>query len=451
MVGWLFLFTGMKDSALDAKTPLSSKYTRGALVNEGKTKTIHRLKDSADLVALVSKDDITAGDGAKHDIIPDKGRLANTTTCNVFRLLKACGLPVAFEEQDSPVSFIAPHCRMLPYEVVVRREAHGSYLKRHPHLSRGELFAKLIVEFYLKTKDKNWKGKPLVADDPLMMHDAGQIRLFNPAKPLQGQEPFLVLPESEVFSQPDEAKSFPEMRAIACRAFLALEKAWQLEGGTLVDLKVEFGYDSKGRLLLADVIDNDSWRVVESGAYIDKQVYRDGGALDDVAEKYRRVADITGHFRVPRQRIVLWRGSEADKIEPFAEALGDAKDLMTVITCSAHKQPILAARTLARLLQEVPDTVVIAHIGRSNGAGPTLSALSTVPVITVPAGLKEFPNDVWSSLRAPSSVPVMTVLEPANAVLAALQILSARNPRLYARVRSEIEARAINVIEVASP
>src|SRR5262245_17294591 len=337
---------------------------------------------------------------------------------------------------------------MLPYEVVVRREAHGSFLKRNPHIARGQLFPKLIVELYLKTKDKDWKGKPLVCDDPLMLHTGETIQLFNPAKPLPGQEPFLVLPQAEVFSSTDEAKSFPEMRSIAIRAFLVLERAWQLAGGTLVDLKVEFGFDTRDRLLLADVIDNDSWRVLESGAYIDKQVYRDGGALDDVAEKYRRVAAITGHFRVPRQRIVLWRGSEADKTEPFAEALGDAKDLMTVITCSAHKQPILAARTLARLLQEVPDTVVIAHIGRSNGAGPTLSALSTAPVITVPAGAKDFPDDVWSSLRAPSNVPVMTVLEPANAVLAALQILSARNPRLYARVRAEIEARAINVIEI---
>jgi len=40
------------------------------------------------------------------------------------------------------------------------------------------------------------------------------------------------------------------------------------------------------------------------------------------------------------------------------------------------------------------------------------------------------------------------VLEPGNAVLAALQILSARNPRLYARVRSEIEARTVNTLEV---
>jgi len=431
-----------------AKHPQGSSGPLGPLVAEGKTKKIHAVKGSSELAAIVAKDDITAGDGAKHDVIPDKGRLATATTCNVFRLLKACGLPVAFIEQDSPLSFVAPKCDMLPYEVVVRREAHGSYLKRTPHLSKGQLFPQALVEFYLKTKDKNWKGKPLVADDPFMRFsdDAKEIRLFNPAKPLQGQEPFLVLAGAQVYSREDEAKFFPEMRRIACQTFLALEKAWQLEGGRLVDLKVEFGFDAKGNLLLADVIDNDSWRVLEGGAYIDKQVYRDGGALDDVAAKYRHVAEVTGHFHVPRQRIVLWRGSEKDNTEAFATALGELKDMMTVVTCSVHKEPVNAAGIFHRLMQEVPDSVVIAYIGRSNGAGPTLSAMSSVPVITVPASIKEFPDDLWSSLRAPSAVPVMTVLEPANAVLAALQILSGRNPRLYARVRGEIESRTVNTI-----
>jgi len=201
-------------------------------------------------------------------------------------------------------------------------------------------------------------------------------------------------------------------------------------------------------LLLADVIDNDSWRVIEGGAYIDKQVYRDGGALDDVAAKYRHVAEITGRFHVPRQRIILWRGSEKDKPDAFFDALGDLKDLMTVVTCSVHKEPVNAAGIFHRMIQEVPDAIVIAYIGRSNGAGPTLSAMSTVPVITVPASVKEFPDDLWSSLRAPSAVPVMTVLEPANAVLAALQILSSRNPMLYAKVRGEIEGRTVNTIQL---
>ena len=176
------------------------------------------------MVTLVSKDDITAGDGAKHDVIPEKGRLANRTTCNVFRLLKACGLPVAFEQQDSDTSFVAPKCSMLPYEVVIRREAHGSYLKRHPHLSKGQLFPQLIVELFLKTKDKSWKGKPLICDDPLLRYvkETAQVQLFDPAKPIEGQEPFLVLAEAEVFERAEEWKIFPEMRRIARQAFLVL-------------------------------------------------------------------------------------------------------------------------------------------------------------------------------------------------------------------------------------
>jgi phosphoribosylaminoimidazole carboxylase/phosphoribosylaminoimidazole-succinocarboxamide synthase len=437
---------------VDAKTEHHTDMTRrlGALVTEGKTKKIYEITGSAGLVAVISKDDITAGDGAKHDVIAEKGALANRTTCNVFRLLKACGLPVAFEEQDSARSFIAPNCTMLPYEVVVRREAHGSYLKRNPHFAKGQLFPRLIVEFFLKTKDKNWKGRPLVADDPLMLYTDGasQIRLFNPAKPILGQEPFLVLPASEVFSRDEEWKIFPQMRSIAQQAFLVLEKAWQLEGGTLVDFKVEFGFDSKGNLLLADVIDNDSWRVIENGAYIDKQVYRDGGALDDVAAKYRLVAETTDRFRVPRQQIIVWRGSDKDRTEAFKDALGEFAELMTVVTCSIHKEPLAGFNTFHRMIQEVPDTVVISYIGRSNGAGPVLSAMSNIPVITVPASAKEFPDDVWSSLRAPSAVPVMTVLEPSNAVLAALQILSARNPRIYAHVRAGIEARTLNTMPI---
>ena len=426
------------------------KHSHGAIHAEGKTKKIHQVAGHSELVALVSKDDITAGDGAKHDVIPNKGMHATATTCNVFRLLKTCGLPVAFEEQDSATSFIAPKCSMLPYEVVTRREAHGSYLKRNPHFPKGQLFPRLIVEFFLKTNNRNWKGKPLACDDPLMIYTDGasQVQLFNPAKPIQGQEPFLVLSAEEVFGSDEEWKVFPEMRRVARRAFLVLEKAWQLEAGTLVDLKVEFGIDAAGRLLLADVIDNDSWRVIESGAYIDKQVYRDGGALEEVAEKYRFVADVTSRFRLPRQRIILWRGSESDRTDAFSEALGGLADMMTVVTCSVHKEPVAAAGILHRMVQEVPDSVVIAYIGRSNGAGPTLSALSAIPLITVPASYKDFPDDVWSSLRAPSNVPVMTVLEPANAVLAALQILSARNARLYADVRGRIEDRTVNTIQI---
>ena len=429
--------------------------THGDVIAEGKTKIILATKPDPEKVLILSKDDITAGDGAKHDLIEGKAALATRTTCNVFRLLKASGIPVAFDGQIDEKSFTAPLCQMLPYEVVIRREAHGSYLKRMPGLAKGHLFPKLLVEFFLKTNGRKWKEHDLLCDDPLMEYSesAKTISLFEPSKPFHGQKPFLVLQEKEVFSHAGEWKLFPEIQKIARRAFLVLEKSWQIEGRTLVDFKVEFGLTKNDTLLLADVIDNDSWRVLENGAYIDKQSYRDGGKLDDVAEKYRRVAGVTDHFRLPVQQVIIWRGSDKDDVSPVVKALhqlSGEKDALkiTTSTCSIHKEPVRGLNELHALVQQIPDTVVIAFIGRSNGAGPTLAASTTVPVITVPASFKEFPEDVWSSLRTPSNVPVTTVLEPSNAALAALEILALRNPQLYMALREQLEERLVNTIPV---
>ncbi len=437
-------------------TKKSSKPAAGELIAEGKTKIIRASKWSRGKVLILSKDDITAGDGAKHDLIEGKAALATRTTCNVFGLLKACGLPVAFEEQIDEKTFLAPRCRMLPYEVVVRREAHGSFLKRMPGLAKGHLFPKLLVEFFLKTSGRKWKKHPLLCDDPLMEYSAADrtIALYEPSKPIHGQKPFLILAAGEVFERAGEAKLFAEMSKIARRAFLILEKSWQLEGRTLVDFKVEFGLTAGGDLLLADVIDNDSWRVLENGVYIDKQSYRDGGQLDDVAEKYRRVAEVTGRFRLPAQQVIIWRGSDKDDVAPLVAALNRAgggaseRFRITTATCSIHKEPVRGLDELHRFVQEFPDAVVIAFIGRSNGAGPTLSASTTVPVITVPASFKDFPEDVWSSLRTPSNVPVTTVLEPSNAAMAAIEILALRNPLFYMRLREQLEERLVNTIKL---
>lgn len=423
---------------------------RGRCIVEGKTKVVFEVRGDASMVLMVAKDAITAGDGAKRDTFAGKAEYATRTTANVFGLLKASGVPVAFEAQTAANSLTAPRCEMLPYEVVTRREAHGSFLKRHPHIERGHLFPRLVTEFYLKTKDRVWKDHQLVCDDPLIGEQTGEmIQLFDPAKPIRGQQPFLELRTDEVFSRPDEPTLYGEMSRIAARAFLILEKAWQLAGGRLVDFKVEFGIGTDGTLLLADVIDNDSWRVLRDGVYVDKQVYREGGALDLVTENYRQVAETTSTFRLPKQQVVIWTGSVKDDISAILSALkASAGFEVRPIVCSAHKEPIRAVSLLAEAVQAFPDSVVIALIGRSNGAGPVLAANTTVPVITIPADVKNFADDIWSSLRMPSSVPVLTVLEPSNAAVAALQILAARNPRIYADVRAPLEERAVNVLQI---
>jgi phosphoribosylaminoimidazole-succinocarboxamide synthase len=264
------------------------------LVARGKTKRVFALADQ--MGRFVSKDDITAGDGKKHDIIPGKGALTNRTTCNIFRLLKAAGIPVAFERQEDETSFIGPLCDMLPYEVVVRREAHGSYLQRYPYFRRGEKFPELLVEFFLKTKNRKWKDDALVCDDPLILFRHGYLDLYDPHRPMEGQRPFLTLAESQVFTQKGESYLLSQMPVIARRSFLLLDRAFGLLGYRYVDFKVEFG-TWHGRLLLADTIDNDSGRLLnERGMYLDKEYYRRGGSPDKTGRLYNIVADITDQF-----------------------------------------------------------------------------------------------------------------------------------------------------------
>lgn len=428
----------------------------GEIIAEGKTKRVIRIR--AGEVVLEAKDDITAGDGAKHDVITGKAEVATATTCNVFRFLAACGVPVAFERQVGERAFLAPRCTMVLDEVVVRREAHGSALKREPYLHKGHVFPKLRVEHYLKTSGKRWKEHALPKDDPYMrIGREGDIRLWRPDLPIAGTEPFLTLPGEAgdkipvVLELGVDMHEVARMEETAKRAFLLLERAWAMLGRRLVDFKVEFGRTADGTLLLADVIDNDSWRVVEDGQYIDKQHYRDGGDLNEVTRRYRHVAALTERFLpLPQSTVVLWRGSDKDDLAPFLKAFEGVQGVhVEQVTCSAHKEPARAYARLAEVGQKHPDAVVIAYVGRSNGLGPTLAANTALPVITVPASGKEMPEDVWSSLRMPSDVPVSTVMEPANAVKAALGILAQRDPRIWAHLRHQLEKRLANTLVLA--
>jgi phosphoribosylaminoimidazole-succinocarboxamide synthase len=275
-----------------------SNFKPGIKLTEGKTKEIWTIIGRLDLVIIKSKDDLTAGDGAKHDVLPGKGALANTTTCNVFRYLYANGIPLAFIAQMDETRFIAERCRMIPYEVVVRREARGSYLKRHPELTLGHRFDQPLLEFFLKTGNRHWGDIAIPKDDPLIRFEGEQAQLFLPDQPIEQQEPFLILNDFPLLNTPNK---IGEIGRIAIATFLTLEKAWQrLDNGRLVDFKLEFGLIPHRKIVVADVIDNDSWRVVDrKDEYLDKQVYRDGGDLAVVEAKYRQVAELTARFGQP--------------------------------------------------------------------------------------------------------------------------------------------------------
>jgi amidophosphoribosyltransferase len=240
---------------------------RGPLLAEGKTKAVYAVRDDPALAVIVHKDDITAGDGVRRNLLPGKGKLSGRTTANVFRLLGAAAIPTHFVDAFADDEMIVRRCDMIPVEVVMRRIATGSFLKRHS-VPEGTRFDPTVVEFFFKDDAQH---------DPLV--DAAWIE------------------ENRVAT----AAEVEQLAAIGRRVFETLEVAWAKQDVQLVDLKIEFGRDVDGELLVADVIDNDSWRIWPGGrkeAMLDKQVYRDTAEVTDVAlrgvlDKYAQVAALT--------------------------------------------------------------------------------------------------------------------------------------------------------------
>lgn len=414
---------------------------------EGKTKRIFADDDQAFCV-IESKADITAHDDpALTRKFATKAGSATTTTCRVFELLQEAGLPVAYDRQLSETTFRAQRCRMLPLECVARRLAAGSFVKRQPEIVAGTRFHRLTVECFLKTtngivrcSDGGMVQCNLPVEDPLI-HDptSSTWELRHPKLPHGNLESFSTFVRAhDILTGNGDLLQWETIERLTRQAFLVLERAWGNLGFRLVDYKIECGIDVEGTLRIADVIDNDSWRLRTSdGKEVSKQLFRDGHPLAEVEEKYALVAKLSKHFRMPHQALMLWRGSDKDDLPTVPSHRGVTVEQ---IVCSAHRSPAQVLSLLEELLARYPDGgVILACVGKSNGLGPMLAARTTWPVIGVPMTAKEHPHDVWSSLELPSSVPMATVLSPGNAVLAALNILALSNPALYAALQYDVE------------
>ena len=141
---------------------------------------------------------------------------------------------------------------IIPIEVVVRNVAAGSIV-RQTTLEEGRIINWPLVEYYLKDDEK---------DDPLLTED--RIRLM-------GDYPLS-----------DLEQQAREVNAVLLKTFREI-------GLTLVDFKLEFGYDSGQNLLLADELSPDSMRLWKEGTKIsfDKDLFRkDEG---DIVEAYKYI------------------------------------------------------------------------------------------------------------------------------------------------------------------
>ena len=383
----------------------------GKELNQGKTKIIYELPDSPDgnHVLLKSKDKITAFDSTRKSDLAGKAKFSTVTTSAIFELLSTCGIKTHFVKKHNDEAFIGINCDMIPLEVVTRRIATGSFLKRYPGVKEGYRFAPVKLEMFFKDDAQH---------DPFWTYEECVEAELTAGGRKIGKHELNVMGETAV------------------TVFEIIERAWATVDVALVDMKIEFGIDRKtGDLLLADVVDNDSWRIWPSGdkrLMRDKQVYRNlpevtPEALEQVKKNYQWVA---GEVQKLNQHhpghAVIFMGSPSDvdhckKIESSLKEFGIPTDLRI---CSAHKGTEDALQVLQWYEGQGIPVVIIAVAGRSNGLGPVLSGNSAFPVINCPPPSSQWgAQDIWSSLRLPSGLGCTTALNPDGAALATAQIL----------------------------
>lgn len=118
-------------------------------------------------------------------------------------------------------------------------------------------------------------------------------------------------------------------------------------------------------------------------------------------------------------------GSKADldwskKIATSLEKFG-IKCIMRI--ASAHKIPLICHQIIKEFEKE--NVVFVTVAGRSNALSGFADAQTYCPVIACPPyGDKFAGNDIYSSLRMPSGVAPMVVLEAENAALAVAKIFA---------------------------
>jgi phosphoribosylaminoimidazole-succinocarboxamide synthase len=228
-------------------------------VYEGKAKILYEGPEPGTYVQYF-KDDATAFNAQKKDVIEGKGVLNNRLSEFFMTGLNQIGVPTHFIKRINMREQLIRQVEIIPLEVVVRNYAAGSMSTRLG-IAEGTALPRPIVEFYLKD---DGLGDPLVSEE--------HVIAFGWA------------------SQQD----LDDMVALALRVNDFMSGCMIAVGIRLVDFKIEIGRiweNDYPRLVVADEISPDSCRLwdIETGQKLDKDVFRrDLGSLTDAYTEVAR-------------------------------------------------------------------------------------------------------------------------------------------------------------------
>ena len=144
-----------------------------------------------------------------------------------------------------------------------------------------------------------------------------------------------------------------------------------------------------------------------------------------------------------KDRVVIIMGSSSDEefTRPIRSALKKLELPYEVRVSSAHKTPHRLLKMLKEYETSEGRKVYITVAGRSNALSGLVDANTQYPVIVCPPQSESFGGaDIYSSLRMPSGVAPMVILEPENAALAAAKILALLDDTIREKILRSQEA-----------
>jgi len=225
---------------------------RRSKIYEGKAKILYEGPEAGTIIQYF-KDDATAFNAEKKEVIEGKGVLNNRLSEFFMSGLNNIGVPTHFIKRINMREQLVRSCEIIPLEIVVRNFAAGSISDRLG-IEEGTQLPRPIIEYYYKDDSL---GDPIVSEE--------HIAAFNWAS----------------------AQDMDDILGLALRVNDFLSGVLFSVGIKLVDFKIEIGRLFEGdfqRLVVADEISPDSCRLwdIKSGTKLDKDVFRrDLGSLTD--------------------------------------------------------------------------------------------------------------------------------------------------------------------------
>lgn len=229
-------------------------------IYEGKAKVLYSTEKENELVQYF-KDDATAFNNLKKDVIAGKGVLNNYISEFIMLKMSESGVPTHFIKRLNDREQLIKKVKIIPLEVIIRNTTAGSMAKRLG-IDEGINLNDPVFEICYKEDSLH---DPLINDD----HAVKVLKVVT-------------------LEQLDLIKKY------TFQIDQTLKYLFDRINIKLVDFKIEFGIDESGKILLADEISPDSCRLWDKDTQhkMDKDRFRRD--LGGLVEAYAEIANRFG-------------------------------------------------------------------------------------------------------------------------------------------------------------